>query len=783
MKISFFVFFLGVSTCFYAQSYSLKGIITNESNQQVEAVTCILQNIEDSLSVETVITDELGEFSFTNLSNGSYILTLQHMAYEKLDQTVKIENSDIEMPPFVLASLSKDLGEVVVSAERPVVKAKEGKLIYDVPMLIKNKVVSNAFESLQNVPSVIGMGNDIQLIGSSGFTILINGQLTSMTKEQLISLLKTIPASRVANIEIMYSAPPQYNIRGAAINVVLKDQEAGIPVLMGEGNAEYNQARYASYKMRGNLVYTKPSFNADLTVGIGKSKDWSKSHMYAKHLFDSHIYDINQDNKSLWDSKDLNIRLGLGYTFKNKDKITFAYTGNYENVESNPESKTVFLQDQNPYTIINSKSNKKENGHLHNAKVEYNSHKEFKAGVDYTFFNDPAIEKYYDSNGSAIQTSFKTSTEQRISSLKLFANHAITVSKEWKLSYGGNFSYSQNNNRYDYYKNPESETIDSINNTKQKEHSATIFAGLSKTFGKLSAQASISGNYFRASIDIMGKKKTLWNDFQPFVNANITYTHNPKQILQLSFSSDINYPPYWALSSDVFKINTYSSVEGNPELKFSRVYKTQLNFIMNQKYVLGSYYEYEPDHYIQLPYQSQDKLENMFQMVNLDYSKQYGIFFVVPFKVKNIWDASANITFIRQEEKDDNFYDMPYKRGNNSFVLQLRNTVNISSKPNIKLDASGFYMNGAIQGIYDIKNMWNVTGGLKWTFLDNKAELMAQVQEILRSGTRTKIDYINQYSTMNIKANSPVFRLSFTYRFGNYKKQEVDEIDTSRYGR
>ena len=73
------------------------------------------------------------------------------------------------------------------------------------------------------------------------------------------------------------------------------------------------------------------------------------------------------------------------------------------------------------------------------------------------------------------------------------------------------------------------------------------------------------------------------------------------------------------------------------------MYKTQLNFIMNQKYVLGGYYEYNPEHYIQLPYQSQDKLENIFQMVNLDYSKQYGIFFVVPFKVKNIWDASANI--------------------------------------------------------------------------------------------------------------------------------------------
>lgn len=783
MKISFLIFFISIPILLHAQSYSLKGVITNESNQQVEAVTCILQSIEDSISIKTLITDKLGEFSFTDLPNGSYRLILQHMAYEKLQQIVKVESNDVEIPPLVLASLSKNLNEVVVSAERPIVKAKEGKLIYDVPMLIKNKVVSSAFESLQNVPSVIGSGDDIQLVGSSGFTILINGQLTSMNKEQLISFLKTIPASRVANIEIMYSAPPQYNIRGAAINVVLKDQEAGVPTLMGEGNAEYNQAHYASYKMRGNLVYTKPSFNADLTVSLGKSKSWGISNMYAKHHFANHIYDITQNNKSLSEGKDLNTRLGLGYTFKNKNKITLTYTGNYADVDANPESRTIFLQDGNAYTNINSKSNKNGNNYLHNAKVEYNTHQEFKIGADYTFYNDPATERYYDSNGSVAQTSFKTSTEQRINSLKLFANHAIIINKDWKVSYGGNFSYSKNNNRYDYYKNPENLTVDSINNTKQKEQSASIFAGLSRTFGKLSTQASISGNYFRASIDIMGNKKTLWNDFQPFVNANITYMHNPKRILQLSFSSDINYPPYWALSSDVFKINAYSSAQGNPELKFSRIYKTQLNFIMNHKYVLGGYYEYSPDHYIQLPYQSQDKLENMFQMVNLDYTKQYGVFFVVPFKVKAIWDASANIVLTRQEQKDDNFYDAPYKRSVNSFVLQLRNTVNISSKPNIKLDASGFYMNGAIQGIYDIKKMWNVTGGVKWTFLDNRAELMAQVQEILRSGARTKIDYMNQYSTMYIKANSPVFRLSFTYRFGNYKKQKVEEIDTSRYGR
>jgi hypothetical protein len=95
----------------------------------------------------------------------------------------------------------------VVSGERPIVKSEAGKLIYDAPLLIKNKVVSNAFEALQNVPSITGVGDDLSLIGTSAYTILINGQLTSMSKEQIISMLKSMPASRISNIEIMYSAP------------------------------------------------------------------------------------------------------------------------------------------------------------------------------------------------------------------------------------------------------------------------------------------------------------------------------------------------------------------------------------------------------------------------------------------------------------------------------------------------------------------------------------------------------------------------------------------------
>lgn len=786
MKAKLLVFFIFISSFVYSQSYSLSGIIMDESNQPVAAATCILRSVQDSLSMKTVISGDGGNILFSDLQGGNYILTIRHMVYETESHAVVIDNTNLELLPFVLRSLDKSLNEIVVKGERPIVKAKEGKLIYDAPLLIKDKALSNAFEALHNVPGIMGMGDNIQLVGASKFTILINGQKTSMSTEQLINLLKSTPPSRVANIEVMYSAPPQYNVRGAAINVIFNEQIIGLSALQGEGTLEYRQAFYEGYSARGNLLYAKSAFSSDLTVGVYKSRNLWSNDMFAIHKFAGHKYDISQKNRSTIENKKINVRFGLGYSLKNKDKISAVYTNDLEDSKNNPVSYTIFLKDADPYVDIRSQSDKKANDYLHNIKLEYNSHKDFLFGLDYTYYRDPSTDKYYDYlSDNTLQSSFKAETEQKINKIILFANHSVTLKEAWKINYGANFSMSKNDNKYDYYKNPDSFTIDSISDSRQKEYSASLFVGVSKSFGeKLSTQLSVSANYYKALVDKMGEKRTLWNDFEPFVNANVTYTCNPKRIVQFSFSSDINYPPYWALSGDVSKINIYSSVKGNPELKFSREYETQLLFIANQKYVSGIFYKYIPDHYIQLPYQSQEKLENMFQMVNLDYSKQYGVFFIIPFKVEKVWDTKGTLTFLRQEQKDNNFYDTPYQRSMNSFVVQMNNTFNISSKPNIKLELSGFYMYGAIQGIYDIGRMWNVNGGAKWTFMDNKAELVFKIEDVFKSGKQTTtINYMDQYSTMYIKPDAPLCKLAFTYRFGNYKKPKTESVDTSRFGR
>ena len=93
---------------------------------------------------------------------------------------------------FVNDSITVDLPEVFVKAERPLVKVSEGKLQYDIPNLVKDKPVDNAFDVIGELPGIQKDGGmKVSIIGTPSTSILINGRKSSMTAEQLAGLLKS----------------------------------------------------------------------------------------------------------------------------------------------------------------------------------------------------------------------------------------------------------------------------------------------------------------------------------------------------------------------------------------------------------------------------------------------------------------------------------------------------------------------------------------------------------------------------------------------------------------
>lgn len=120
-----------------------------------------------------------------------------------------------------LDSIYQSLPEVMITGERPVVKASQGKLVYDLPRLIHDLPVDNAYDAVKELPGVTEMNGGLQLAGQ-GVTVVLNGKVTTLSTEQLYALLRSIPASRIEKAEVMYNAPARYQVRGALINVQLK---------------------------------------------------------------------------------------------------------------------------------------------------------------------------------------------------------------------------------------------------------------------------------------------------------------------------------------------------------------------------------------------------------------------------------------------------------------------------------------------------------------------------------------------------------------------------------
>lgn len=251
-------------------------------------------------------------------------------------------------------------------------------------------------------------------------------------------------------------------------------------------------------------------------------------------------------------------------------------------------------------------------------------------------------------------------------------------------------------------------------------------------------------------------------------------------------NSNKSYPSYWQITPQSTPINSYSVVMGNPELKPYRSYEGQLLYILKQKYTFMVFAQYEPDYSTQLPYQSSSELKNVFRFENMDYNLTAGIGAVIPFRIGEFMNSQFTAQGIRMRQKLDHFNDISFDNSKYLGQFFLNNTFTLSkSRPNLKLDLNGYYITGAVQGLYDLGYIYNVSAGLKWLFANDKATLLLKCDNIFRSNIPNKIEInqANQYSRLHKIDDTRCLAVSFIWKFGGYKSKTHDKIDTSPFGK
>lgn len=667
-------------------------------------------------------------------------------------------------------SLYRNLPEVMIVGERPVVKASAGKLEYDMPRMIQNRPIDNVYEALKELPGVTEQDGKLTL-GMQGVTVVLDGKVTNMSTEQLYALLKSMPADRIERVEVMYNAPARYQVRGAMLNVRLRHRIGDPGVLQGELYGKYNQEHEASFEERTSLLYNGNKFSADFLYAHTHGNSFSTTDKEARHWQQTdnstHLiqnYEIMRDR-----SHDHNFRLGTDYQPAENHTLSFVYNGTY--TTSHTRQHTTGTQTAESLTDQTS--------WLHNGRLDYQAPIGLKAGLEFTWYNAPD-KQWLHSRMEEQQLDFYTEAGQRINAWKFFLAQEHTVKNGWGLNYGTVYTTTIDNSFQTYYDNEEKETTpdkstlpDNIK-SRRREQTLNIYAGFSKSFGqKLMTDFSLA---------IERYKTPVWDEWDVYPVLNLTFLPADGHILQLNFSSDKSYPGYWAVQDVVSYLGGgYSEIQGNPLLKPAIDYTTSLSYILKSKYVFTTWFTHTKDRTLQTLYQSPDELLELYKYQNFDFEQQAGLQASIPFKIGKWYNSRLTLIGLWMRQKDSDFYDLPFDRNRLLGIAMLNNTFTLSRKPDLSLTVDGRLQGRAIQGLYDIPTCGNLSATLRYSFMNGNAILTAWCRDIFQTSMPCpQIRYDRQWVTNNYSSFRSV-GLSFTWKFGGYKEKKREKVDTSRF--
>ena len=754
INITGFLICVGLPTSAFSQT---TGKVTDTNRQPVEGATVIMQ-LPDSTYLSTAISAADGTFVLEP-DPENYQLIVQHLLY----QTRLVKGQARDAGTIILESKDYNLEEVVIEGERPFVTVEQGKLNYDISAISEKYIVNNAYEAICKLPSVQDRNGKLSLVGAKDVTVILNGKASTLTQEQLIEMLKNTSASQVQTAEVMYNTPPEYHVRGAAINIVMA--KADDNTIQSELSVRYNNQYFSSYSGNVNFLMTKGKSSLNVSYNPGYSHMMTVMDLASQHTYDGKVYDITQIQKINTKGWKHNIYAEYGYQINEDNELSVGYNG--------------ALSDNGKGTIDvngnfqNSHNDKLQDSRLHNVFVRYSSGFGLDFGVDYTDYtmNDKnRLESELTDNTRQL---LDYTSDQKIRKFSVYADQSHGLANDWTLKYGVRYDYTDNKNSQFFN---QTEGKDDVGNSSSRlyEQITNFYGGFDKEFESgLSLSLSATGEYYSIG---------SYHKWAVYPQASLTYSPSEKHTFMLGVSSEKDYPTYWDMQTSTTYMYAYEEIQTIEGLRPANVYNVNANYLFLQKYMLSLFYERTNDYFTMDMYQAKDRLALVYRTQNWNYYQSFGMSANIPFNIGEWLSSQVNATVVNDRNRCDNFWDIPFDRKKWAYMLAMQNHFSVGS--NVGFDLDAMYRSSMISGISDTKPIFTVNVGAQWNFLKDKATLSLTCSDLfdtMRMKVRNR--YAGQHIDLNMGQYSRTVSVKFVYRFGGSISKEKKEVDSSRFGR
>ena len=752
-------------------------IVKDTAQNPIMFANVVVLNKADSSLVEGTATDSTGKFVLNTANTQNKFVIISFVGFKPYSADLKDLKSEV-----ILESDGTFLQTVEVKAARQIVTLQDNKLKYDAQAVRQKKVVVSAFDLIRELPSVASNDeNNLTVVGTQGSALLINGRVSTKSYDNLINYLKTLPAEKVENVEISYNAPAEWNVRGAAVNVILKKERHYS--YSGQIGAKYRNQSANSFGTAASAFFASPKWNFDLSYDYAAGKRKSRLITDVHHKVANNVFDIHSDSYSLTEGSTHNIYSSAAYNIDDFKSINLSYMGTYVPRQTQQGSS------KNSYTGNSLSDNDIEN-YLHNISLHYDHGKSrpeqifsFNAGAEYTNYNNDYTQKMqyseYSPDGVTLlplSDAFSYNANQKINKVMGYLNINNSLSNGWSLAYGGRYSYTENKNRQMNTDLSQSAADNYKTTAIISEHSVRAFVSVRKSFlnNKLNLDATLTDEYYNND----GYKI---NDLLP--DFTLSYMPNIDYILQLHNYTSRTHPSYWQLQDYTTHSDKYSISKGNPYLRPDIANVTYFNYIFKQKYVLTVGYLYSKDNLVQQDYFLPDTLVKLTQTLNIEKTQLAFAGLSFPIEIGQRLTSRFQGQVRWQQYKANDWFSLSFDNRYVQFTATNSTDITISYKPKIIFSLFVDYHSHGFAAMREYDGKIAADAALKSEFFDGRLTLNLSLNDIFKS--RYGVYYCNklgQNYEMNSNFYSRFFRLEIAYKFKGYKQRQQKQVDTSRFG-
>jgi outer membrane receptor protein involved in Fe transport len=778
------------------QSSGIISGIVKDQNGAIEFANVFLTVTSDtSKIVSATVTDTLGQFMFSNLSNGEYLLNVRTLGFKTRRVPVSMKGESIDLGVVNIVADPKVLNTIEVRGLRDIIEKTDEGFVVNASSNI-TQIGGTAADLLKNMPGVlVSAEGEITLRGKTPLT-LINGRTSGITGVDRSAQLERIPASNIERIEIINNPSAKYDAdaEGGVINIVLKKSNdkgtnGAFAVGMGLGDRyRLNASLLLNHKTEKlNIGFAYDNWYTTRTRRVNGDRinyDLPDEYFLTQRRFDERLIFYQ------------NTKANLDYSIDKKNSLNFEALWAFPGEDNNETLRNTYKTSAGDFTSKNRRhSNEIRRSHALDFSLLYTRgfdkpERILKANFSNTFGNDK--------ENTDITTQRLTEQEQNAGSENLQRTHTYqqtnltTVAIDYTDPLGSKGTFEAGYKSIFRSLNVDFERANFISNdyvidplnTNIFDFNEQIHAVYSQFTGWTGEKETPRWKY------IVGlRAEQVWNDgateiastefdneyFNLFPSASLIYYTKGQNNFKLSYSRRINRPGLGQLNPFTDITDSLNQRSGNPQLKPELIHSIELGYYQHwQKASLSIVSFYRHRNNAILPYTILDGNGVAFtQPLNFGMAYTLGAEAIATLNIIPGWDVNVSISAYEFHIDDEGIVANLVTNQINWYSKLINN---VSLFKGGKLQIVGNYTSPVTIPQGESVEVYFVDIGFQQRIMQGKGRIGLTATDIFNTqeyGFMT-LDYNFDFSRV-FKLDTRAIMLTFGYTFGTSFRENLME--------